>query len=241
MKNKFLACLVAVLLGTVGASAQSLWTSADMETKVAKKLKAFAGAEFRTQDEFSGIERWSGNVGLQYKVNKHISLAGGYAYIHQQVDDKFTKRGNFIPGYWQSKHRGFFNVTGRYKWERFTFSLRERYQYTYRPEQSVPKYDSDGVTPKEDEWMEGVGKNVLRSRLKVDYNIRKSAFKPYASCEFYNSLDDGFAVDKVRWTFGTSYRFNKRHSVELYYRYIDRSDDEEDAGNVIGIGYSFKL
>lgn len=37
------------------------------------------------------------------------------------------------------------------------------------------------------------------------------------------------------------YKFNKKHSVSLFYRYIDKADDDEASGNVIGIGYKFKL
>lgn len=88
--------------------------------------------------------------------------------------------------------------------------------------------------------IEASHKHVLRSRLKAEYNIRMSGFTPFASCELYNSLS-GFTHEKTRWTVGTDYRFNKRHSVSAFYRYIDRSDDDDTGGHVIGVGYSFKL
>lgn len=233
--------VLAMAWGLAPVSAQSVWTSADMDVELTQKLDFSAGAEFRSLDEFAGAGRWSANVGLGYRWNKYFSMSGGYSYIHQQVDDRLTTMGNFIPAYWQPRHRGYLNLTGRYRWNRFTFSLRERYQYTYRTEQYVPKFESDRVTPKEDEWVEGSGRNVLRSRVKVDYNIRKSPLKPYASCEFYHSLDRSFELAKTRWTVGASYRINKRHSVELYYRYIDEADEEEDNGHVIGLGYRLSL
>lgn len=221
--------------------AQSLWTSAEAKMKIAKGLNAFAEGEFRTHDGMSSTERWAGTIGLDYKLYPFLKLTGGYTYIHQHTETEITKKGNIIPPYWQPKHRAFLSVTGSYKWKRFTFSLRERYQYTYRTEQSVPKFDEDGVTPKDDEWIEGKSKHVLRSRLEVEYNIKKSKFTPFASFELYNSLSDAFEVDKSRYTIGTDYKISNKHAVSLFYRYIDKSDSDEDSGHVLGIGYKFKL
>lgn len=104
----------------------------------------------------------------------------------------------------------------------------------------MPKRDGDDGSMKADELIEASHKHVLRSRLKAEYNIRKSGFIPFASCELYNSLS-GFAYEKTRWTVGTDYKFNKRHSVSVFYRYIDQSDDDDTNGHVIGVGYSFRL
>lgn len=82
---------------------------------------------------------------------------------------------------------------------------------------------------------------MLRSRLEAEYNIRKSRFTPFASYELYNSLSSGFSRDKSRWTVGTDYKFNKRHSLSLFYRYIDTQDDDDPSTHIIGIGYKFKL
>lgn len=50
-------------------------------------------------------------------------------------------------------------------------------------------------------------------------------------------------MEKTRLTAGTSYRFNKKNSVSLFYRYIDISGDDDDGrgGHIIGVGYQFKL
>ena len=242
MKTRIIfTLLVAAVAACPSLRAQGLWTSAEMKVKVAGGLNAFVEGEYRTLDGLSGTERWAGTAGLDYKVWPFLKLTGGYTYIHQHTEREITKKGNIIPSYWQPKHRAFLAVTGSYKWKRLTFSLRERYQYTYRTEQYVPKFDDDGVTPKDDEWVEAKGKHILRSRFELEYNIKNSRFTPFASYELYNSLTDGFAVDKSRYTAGTDYRFNKRHSVNLFYRYINRTDDDEAAGHIIGIGYKFKL
>ncbi|MDO4755216.1 MAG: DUF2490 domain-containing protein [Parabacteroides sp.] len=239
--NKTFIIILAGLISSLSIQAQSLQTSAGIEVGIVNKLNGFVEGEYRTLDGVSGTERWEGALGLEYKVLPYLKLIGGYVYIHQQRELEITKKGNIIPAYWQPKHRAFFAVTGSYQWERFTFSLRERYQYTYRTEQYVAKLNDDGITPKEDEWVEAKGKHILRSRLEVEYHIKKTKFTPYAFYEVYNSFSDGFSVDKSRYTIGAKYKFNKKHSVQLYYRYIDKTDDDEAAGHIIGIGYKFKL
>lgn len=241
MKTKVLFAMVAIVMSCSALQAQSLWTSAEIKTKVAKGLNAFLEGEYRTHDGLSSTQRWSGTIGLDYKAFPFLKLTGGYTYIHQHTGREITKKGNIIPPYWQPKHRAFLAVTGSYKWKRLTFSLRERYQYTYRTEQYVTKLDDDGITPKDDELMESKSKHILRSRLEVEYNIKNSRFTPFATYELYNSLSNGLALDKSRYTVGTDYKFNKKHSVNLFYRYIDKTDDDEDSGHIIGIGYKFKL
>ncbi len=135
-------------------------------------------------------------------------------------------------------------MTGNYNIGRFTFSLRERYQYTYRTEQTVPKYGPDGVTPKNDELISGKGKHVLRSRFEVEYSIRKSGFTPFVSVEIYNLLSEAFFnMEKTRLYGRYFIPFQQKNSVSLFYRYIDISGDDDDGrgGHIIGVGYQFKL
>lgn len=233
--------IVVLIITSSALQAQGIQTSAEMKMQVSKGMNAFVEGELRTRNGFSSMERWSGTVGLDYKVLPYLKLSGGYAFIHQQTEEEITRKGNVIPPYWQSKHRLFLAMTGSYKWKRFTFSLRERYQFTHRKGQYVPKYDEDGITPKDDEWVETKNKHVLRSRLEVEYRIRNSKFTPFASYELYHSLSEGFALDKSRYTIGTDYKLNKHHSVGLFYRYIDRTDDDEASGHILGIGYKWKL
>lgn len=241
MRNKIVLILLACCFAVPMVNAQSLWTSAEVKAKVIKGMNAFVEAEYRTHDGMKSTERLAGTAGLDYKIIKYLKATAGYTYIHQQVETEITKKGNIIPSYWQPKHRASFALTGSYDLAGFSFSLRERYQYTYRVGQSVKKYDSDGVTPKNDEIIDAKHKHVLRSKAEVEYKIGKSGFTPYVSCELYNLLEAGFGIEKTRWTAGCSYKINKKNSVELYYRYIDGNDGDEDSGHVIGVGYKFKL
>lgn len=241
MKKRVIIILLALCGIIPVVNAQSIWTSAEIRLKLVKGLNAFAEAEYRTHDKVSSTERWAGTLGLDYKICNYLKATAGYTYIHQQTITEVTKKGNIIPAYWQPKHRAAFALTGSLDIGRFSLSLRERYQYTYRTSQWVKKFDEDGITPKDDEWVKAKGKHVLRSRLEVEYNIPKSKFSPYISCEMYNSFNDNFGIEKIRYTVGSSYKINKKHSVDLYYRYIANGDEDEEGGHIIGVGYKFKI
>lgn len=215
-----------------------VWTSIHVKKKLGKGWTVFAEGEYRTRDNLKTTDRWAGGVGADYRLFPFLKIGGGYTYLYCNHPEEVTKKGNIIPAYWSRRHRTNVSLTGRVAWNRFTFSLRERWQYTYRPEQYVPKYDDDGVTPKDDELVKGKGKNVLRSRLQAEYNIARCRFTPFASCELYHGSG---GLDKTRWTAGSEYKINKRNVLEVYYRYQNKHDDDETNGHVLGIGYTIKF
>lgn len=237
--------LLLCMAGTGKSYGQSddfgIWTSAEVQKKLFPGFDVSLEGEFRTRDGVQTVERWSGSAGLSYKVFRWLKASAGYTFINYYHPMETTKKGNYIPEYWQARHRVNLSLTGKVDWHRFTFSLRERWQYTYRPSQSVPKFDGDDGSAKSDEYISGKGKNVLRSRIQVGYNIRKCAFNPYASCELYHSLNDDVAFEKLRWTVGTEWKLSKKHSLDFYYLYQNKADEDEADGHVIGVGYSFKF
>lgn len=233
------------LLSSVGVWAQSddlgIWTSAELKKKIFPGFDASVEGEFRTRDGLKNVERWTAGVKVAYRIAPFLKTDVGYTYIYRHQPGEETNKGNLIPAYWSSRHRLYASLTGSYTWQRVEFSLRERYQYTHRTALSVPKYDGDDGSQKADEEISAKTKNVLRSRLQAAWNIKKSAFTPYASCELYHSITDGWALDKTRWTLGTEYKINKRHSLDFFYLYQNHSDDDEVNGHVIGAGYKLKF
>ena len=245
MKTKTLLLTLLLALPWIGGYAQSddfgIWTSAEVKKKLTTKLDASVEGEFRTRDGLSEVERWAASVGVAYKFNSYLKADVGYTYIYAHRESETTKKGNIISDYWSPRHRLSVSLTGSYKWNRLEFSLRERYQMTKRTAQTVSKYDGEDGSQKDDEEIPAKTKSVLRSRLQVEWDIKKSRFTPYISAELYNSLDDGFSLDKTRYTIGTAYKFNKHHSLDVFYRYQNKSDDDESNGHVIGVGYRFKF
>lgn len=242
IRKKLIVAALSALAGSAAVSAQSLWTEAEASKRLCRGLSASVELEHRTTDGVDGTARWAAGASVDYKVLKPLKLSLGYSFIMQHEEQRTTRTGKIVDSYWQPKHRGYFAVTGSYSVGHVGLSLRERYQYTYRTAKNVDKFLSDGVTPHGHEWVSGKSRHALRSRLQVEYNIRKKCpFTPYVSCEVYNDLADGMRATQWRYTAGCDYRFNKHHSVGLSYRYIDKSDDDEVSGHVIGIGYSFKF
>lgn len=48
-------------------------------------------------------------------------------------------------------------------------------------------------------------------------------------------------MDVLRWTLGTEWKLCKKHSLDFYYLYQNKADDDEANGHVVGAGYSFKF
>ena len=241
MKRIIIAALASTFALMGMAQDFGLWTSAGVKKSLNSKLSIEAEGEFRTQDGLSKVDRWTIGAGLDYKIASFLKFDAGYKYIYGYKESETTKKGNIVSSYWQSRHRVFASLTGKVEWNRFEFSLRERWQYTYRPSQSVAKYDGDDGSQKADEYISGKCKHVLRSRLEVEYNIKKCPITPYVSCELYNLMGDGWDHEKTRWTVGGQYKINKKHALDIFYRYQDESDDDENSGHAIGIGYVYKF
>ena len=230
-------------LPTAKGQGVGVWASADVKFGIAKGLSGYVEGEYRTAKGFYN-ERWALSAGLDYKLSSFLKASADYSFIDRCVESRYTKKGNTIGTYWQPRHRAGAALAFSYKWKRVTFSLRERYQYTYHTSLYADKYKYDEDTEsivKEKEYVDPKHRHMLRSRIKVDYNIRKSRFSPYVSGEVYNNLTDWYGYSKLRWTAGTEYKVNKKNVLNVFYRYVKSRDAEDADSHVIGIGYEFKL
>lgn len=242
MKRKKLFTLLIATLSAISGFAQTddfgIWANVGLEKKFTKKFSGSIKGEFRSKDNSREVDKWKGCVDLKYKLTKHIDIATGYEFIYSNKAESTTSKGNTVTAYWSPRHRFNFSVSGNTDVGHFKFSLRERYQYTYRTATTAKKYDEDG-NAKSDEEITGKGYNVLRSRPMIKYDIPHSAFQPYVSVEFYNSLKNG-AIEKTRYRIGTTAKMNKHNEFDMYYLYQDEAHNDADK-HVIGIGYTYKF
>lgn len=260
MKRLFL--IIAVMLSSIGISAQSdkfgMWTSVEVDKKINKKWTVGLEVEQRTQEGHAS--RWTAGVAATYKIAKWLKVSAGYSLLNDK-NNRYTcdyTRNGFIDKekraeYWGIRHRFNVSLTGEKRFGRFDISLRERWQYTYRPEKTVTRtvterdyLDADGTEWEEDVYDEektyrGKGKNVLRSRLQVEYDIKRCPVEPYASAELYNAWN----IYKVRYTVGADWKINKQHTLGISYKFQDMrnsSDDDPDPDlHVLGLSYKFKF
>jgi len=217
-----------------------LWIGASAEKKLNTKWSVGFEGEYRLRNSLKTSDRWSGAVGLQYKIIDHLKASANYKLlVNNNRENVKTEKMKWTPSYWGVRHRFDVALTGDIDLGRFNFSLRERWQYTYRPSVADKTYDASTKT-----WGEvsGKGRNVLRSRLKVDYNIRKCKVDPFASVELFHGGD---GLSKTRYTLGAGWKISKQHSIDFAYVYQNIKDnddfDDEPDMHVVSIAYKFKF
>ena len=253
MKKVFgITVLLAALSTPILAQSETgLLLGVEAEKKLTKQMSASVEADFRTRNNFKTVDRWSTSLVFDYKLAKWLKADAGYTFLYGNNREKITVD-YWRPCYWGIRHRVNVSLTGSYKLSKsIRLSLREGWQYTYRPETDTERYyfedygadvwaGMDGWTSV-DKVRKGKGKNQLRSRLRIDYDKKKSTLQPYAAVEFYNSL----GIEKIRYTVGMDIKLNKQHSFEVFYRFQDvKHVDEEDYDpdmHYIGAGYKFKF
>ncbi len=250
MKKYILFILTLLPMVSMAQSDAGLWTSVGIDKKINKKLSFGLEGEFRSRNDFKTADRWSIGLDGTYKFTKKFRVAAGYTLLNDNRKEKISYNNddpsslnyynNWRPSYWTVRHRvfaGFGLSTGVGRW---SFSLRERWQYTYRPEKTTTRYDFDNAKW-EDTTVKGKASNVLRSRIQAEYDIPYCTWTPYASVELYNA----WSVQKVRYTIGADWKINKKNSAGIYYRLQNErssNDDDEDSNmNIIGLTYNFKF
>lgn len=257
LSAKLLLALGACAL-SFAASAQTLLVGAEATKKLPQNFSVSIDAEYRSMEWVDHTGQWSVGANLSYKPFKFLKFGIKYEYLRvKELGETTTEHGvdYVFNHYWNDKHRASFSVTGDIKVWKFEFSLRERFQYTYRPFHEIPQYEYDpfdnSFIPDGNKKINAKSKIVLRSRLQVEFKpYKKCPWKPYASFELYSLLadvnhtksktDPALFCDKYRVTAGTSYKINKKNSLDVFYRYANTSDeDEREMKHTIGIVYTF--
>ena len=232
--------LAALLLATAEVRAEGddfgLWSEVNVEKKISRNLSVDGGVELRTRDHVKTVDRWSGSIGASYKLTDWLKASAGYTLLYdnnEKWNDKQTKVANF----WGTRHRFNVSLTGSVDFGNLSVSLRERWQYTYRPEKTVERTKVSKGTV-EDKTYNGKGKNVWRNRLQLKYKVSK-VWRPYVNGETFVSK----GMDKYRLSAGTEIRLSKQHSFDVKYLFQKSCGDDDEEGNrhIIGLGYTFKF
>lgn len=229
----------------------------EAEKTINKKWSVGLEGELRTRNNARTNDRWSAGLNVDYKIAKWLKASAGYVYLYdnnEQISyydatDEAVIDGDAEVGdpkkrarYWGSRHRFNLSLTASRKLGNWKFSLRERWQYTYRPEQQVDQrwsYLSQAFDGKEKVYG-GNGKNVLRSRFQIEYDKKGLALTPYAHVELFNA----WSVQKTRYTAGLDWKLSKQHAIGFFYRYQTVRNDEDDHEpniHLVGATYRFKF
>ena len=246
---KRLFCIIWIFLGVAAmASAQGsdfgMWYELGAEKKLSQKWNLGFEGEFRTRNNARTADRWSAGLSAEYKIIKGLKASAGYLLLYDNNQEELDLKSDglrpnkWTPSYWGARHRFNVSLSGNVDWGRLNISLRERWQYTYRPAVDDKKYDFDEETWKS---VKGKGKNVLRSRLQLSYDIAHWKLDPFANVEMFN---DKSGIQKMRYQAGVEYKYKKKHVFNLTYRYQNvgsNDDDNEVNSHLLGLSYKYKF
>ena len=126
------------------------------------------------------------------------------------------------------RHRVFFGVTGSYRYEQWSFSLRERFMTEIRMGDIDRHLATGYYEHNRADW-------YLRSKLEVAYHTMSKPLKPYVWCELVNTLnanplqqkyaDNNPAnpghqyIRRVRTSVGVVWRLDARNTLDFFYRF----------------------
>jgi hypothetical protein len=242
------------------------WTGVSLSKKLDRRWSLNAELELRTQNAMKNMDRWTAEVGTDYRLGKHIELGLSYSYLYSykmaewkaKYDGTDLEGYNVTHAYWLPKHRLSADITGEKKLGRWTFSLRERLQFTHSAGTSAAKdrmryygatdslynknlYDRSLEYNDTVNDISAKNKLYLRSRVMAEYNIPDSPITPYVSYELYNDMKHGMDFVKGRIAAGMEWKINKHNSIDAGYRYVNSHDDDDTDANIISITYKLKF
>ncbi len=226
MYSKFLKyyCLMLISLlfsiqGYCQVNDAGLWMNVGLEKQLNKKISLLLSQELRMNENISEAGTVFTELGGQYKIIKNLSFSASYRFIMKRnLDDSYSKR-----------HRYMLDLAYKYKFHKFNFSVRERFQNQYSDIYS----SSAGAVPA----------TYLRNKLSLKYGIRKR-IDAYLSGEFFYQLNnpDGNELDNERFTAGMSYKLNRASDFDVFYM-INKELNVKDpwTSYIIGIGYNYSF
>lgn len=249
MERKRIVTLLAVAtMGLTAVHAQSdfgLWGELNVEREVNKRLEIGGGIEIRRRDNLKEADRLSVGISASYKLTNWLKVNAGMSLLEDNRY-KLNEKGTKYASYWATRYRFTAGLTASHSFGKLTLSLRERWQYTLRPEETTTRYWN--YTDEEDDRYEGEvadehtyggkAKHVWRNRLQAKYKLTKM-WRPYINAETHVSK----GLEKIRCAAGTEIRLNKHHWLDVKYLYQHCPNDDDDEGDkhIIGIGYTYKF
>lgn len=220
-KRAVLLMCLTLSFGTVLSQEKDfgIWYEIGAEKKIVKNLEISLATAMRTFSHASKIEEYFIECGLDYKLNKYLSLSGYYRLINNiEEDEKYYVRHRWFSDFKGSVDVGRFDLSGR-------FRLQERYKtYFEDKEDKIPDMHA-------------------RFRLKAIYKTPDFPVNPYTSLEFYYPLNKYAKrdVDKKWFIAGIEYKISGKHVIEIEYMrqrdYRPKLSDDD----IVSFNYIFKF
>jgi len=197
----------------------SLWMNVSIEKKIIPTLSVSINQEFRMNENISELGTFFTDVGLNYKINKFLKFSASYRFINKRrLDDSYSIR-----------HRYYFDLVVRKKFNPVTLSFRTRFQSQYADVFS----SEDGKIP------DYYSRNKLTLKVDAGNNIQ-----PYVYAELFSPLKRPYNVfiDNTRYCLGVEYSINRMNTIDVFYMFQKECNVKNpETAHVIGVGYYINL
>ena len=163
-----------------------------LDTKTKRKGSITFKQGYRLRENSSLLSKQFSDFRFKLILNKRLSFAMGYRYS-TDWNTPLESRYLLLYPYVYNKHRYYSDIIVKKKVKkRFLVYLRSRYLY----QDNSFEYTS-----------------VIREKVGVSYNIRKTKLKPESSVECFYTWNE--SIDKLRYTLLISYPLNKNLDFDL--------------------------
>jgi len=193
-----------------------IWTSINLNYSLNKKNNFNIEQSFRTMQNVNNWSTTFSELSYYHKINKNFYVGGAYRCSFKNRLD-----------YYLTAHRLYISLKAKKKINDFSLNYRCILQTEYL-----------GVQQRHD-WI--VPKMYNRHQFKLRYKLSKK-IRPYIAYELYLALEEPFVqFGKYRLTGGTTYNFNKKNSIHIFYRYQKVNFLETFNTYILGISYKYNL
>ena len=210
IRNSFLLLLICTISVYSQQNDFQIWSSIKISKKIYKRTNLSVKEGLRFRENASIYTKSFTDIKLSHRIKKtDFELSAAYRFIE-------VVNTNFIIDY---NNRYYFDFSSKYKFNRFKFSLRDRFQ------------------------LQGNNSNytaIFRQKTEVSYNVRKTPFEPFVQLELFINFNQQF--EKLRYTTGFSYPIMKDLDATIFYRIQDDLiTDIPKNLYILGSSISYKL
>ena len=201
-----------------------------VDKKITKGLHVALEEELRFDNNLSSFNRFQTTLSVSYKVLPFLKLGMGYSLINRYD--------SYEGAFKNPRHRFYLEAKGTCHLGDWQFSLRERIQATHRTGSFNPYQNTANSWALKSRLK--VAYNGLRRftpyasaemRLRLNapvinavYNTANDTWGYYTGSTFYTTGTEGWFLesftgtyaDRLRFTLGTTYRIDKRNTIDLY-------------------------
>jgi hypothetical protein len=217
-------CFFSFQLFSQNINDAGLWSTFTLKKEITKKTTLIFDQEFRLRENYTQLNLFYSNIGINFKLNKHFSIEPSYRHI-----DKYLGENVF-----SFRHRFSLDLNYKYKVKRFSYSLRARYQR-----------EAKNVMSSKFGWL---SEKYFRIRAQADYQLN-AKLSTYYNLEFrYQIFVPGNDIifnnrwHRVRNVVGFDYKTSESFTLGLYFLHQTEYDiNPIESSYISGIQITKKL